>query len=100
MNKSELIDSIAETADLSKTDAAKALDATLEAITKSLEAREQVAIVGFGTWDTSERSARQVRNPQTGAMIALEATTVPRFRAGKKLKDAVAASKKKETADA
>ncbi|OGT47953.1 MAG: DNA-binding protein HU [Gammaproteobacteria bacterium RIFCSPHIGHO2_12_FULL_41_15] len=90
MNKSELIELIAEKANLSKISAADALAAVIDAVTESLEKREPVVIAGFGTWDISDRSARQVRNPRTGEMIALKATTVPRFRAGKKLKEAVA----------
>ena len=97
MNKSDLIELISERADLTKASASKALDAVIDVVTETLVAREVVTLAGFGTWDTSDRSARQVRNPQTGEMIALAATTVPRFRAGKKLKEAVA-NKSKETA--
>ncbi|MCC2618004.1 HU family DNA-binding protein [Aestuariibacter halophilus] len=89
MNKSQLIDAIAEKADLSKADAGKALDAITAQITLQLAAGESVALVGFGTFKISERAARQGRNPQTGAVIQIAASKVPSFSAGKQLKDAV-----------
>src|SRR3990167_8888904 len=69
MNKSELIDRIAARADLTKSDASKALEALIDTITDTLTHRESVTLVGFGTWDTSDRPARQVRNPKTGALF-------------------------------
>jgi len=89
MNKGELVDSIAKQSGLTKADAAKALDATLEAVTGSLKSGEKVTIPGFGTFSTSERSARTGRNPQTGKEIKIKAKTVAKFKAGKNLADAV-----------
>ena len=89
MNKSELVDYIAESSDISKASAARALDATLEAITKSLQNAESVSLVGFGTFLVRERAARTGRNPQTGATIQIAAAKVPAFKAGKGLKDAL-----------
>lgn len=89
MNKSELIDRIAESADLSKADAGRALDATIEAVTTALKAGDQVALVGFGTFVVKERAARTGRNPQTGKEIAIAAAKAPAFKPGKALKDAL-----------
>ena len=89
MNKTELIDAIAKEAGLSKKDAGKALDALTNTITKTLKKKDKVALVGFGTFQTSKRAARTGRNPQTGAEIKIPAATVPKFSAGKGLKDAV-----------
>lgn len=89
MNKNELIEQIATAADISKAKAGLALDAFVEAVTSSLAKGEDVALVGFGTFTVAERAARTGRNPQTGAEIKIAATNVPKFRAGKKLKDAV-----------
>ncbi|NVK02321.1 MAG: HU family DNA-binding protein [Oceanospirillaceae bacterium] len=89
MNKSELIDAIAASADLPKAAAGRALDATLEAVTEALTKGESVALVGFGTFTTKERAARDGRNPQTGATIQIAAATLPTFKPGKALKDAV-----------
>jgi DNA-binding protein HU-beta len=89
MNKTELIDAIAKEAGLSKKDAGKALDALTDTITKTLKKKDKVALVGFGTFQTSKRAARTGRNPQTGAEIKIPAATVPKFTAGKGLKDAV-----------
>lgn len=89
MNKSQLIDKIAENADLSKASAGRALDALIEAVSDSLKEGDQVALVGFGTFSVRERSARTGRNPQTGAEIQIAAAKVPGFKAGKALKDAV-----------
>lgn len=89
VNKSELIDAIAESADLPKAAAGRALDATLEAVTKALTKGESVALVGFGTFTVKERAARDGRNPQTGATIKIAAATLPAFKPGKSLKDAV-----------
>ena len=89
MNKSELIDQIAEAADISKASAGRALDAALDGITASLKAGEPVALVGFGTFTVRDRAARSGRNPQTGATINIEAAKVPAFKPGKGLKDAL-----------
>lgn len=89
MNKSELIDQIAEAADISKASAGRALDAALDAITRSLRQSEPVSIVGFGTFLVRERAARTGRNPQTGAAIDIDAAKVPAFKPGKGLKDAL-----------
>ncbi|ENU80792.1 MULTISPECIES: HU family DNA-binding protein [Acinetobacter] len=90
MNKSELIDAIATKGGLSKTDAGKALDATIASISEALKAGDTVTLVGFGTFSVKERSARTGRNPKTGAELHIEASKVPSFKAGKGLKDAVA----------
>ena len=89
MNKSELIDRIAESADLSKADAGRALDAAIEAVTAALKNGEQVALVGFGTFVVKERAARTGRNPQTGKEITIAASKAPAFKPGKALKDAL-----------
>ena len=89
MNKSELIDAIAAAADLSKADAGRALDATIDAISGALKKGDTVSLVGFGTFQVKERAAREGRNPQTGATIKIAAAKVPGFKAGKALKDAV-----------
>ena len=89
MNKSELIDAIAGEADISKAAAGKALDATIEAVTKALNGGDMVTLVGFGTFYVGERSARNGRNPRTGDTIKIKAAKQPKFRAGKSLKDAV-----------
>lgn len=89
MNKSELIDAIAASADIPKAAAGRALDAMVESVTAALKAGDQVALVGFGTFQVKARAARTGRNPQTGATIEIEAANVPSFKAGKALKDAV-----------
>jgi DNA-binding protein HU-beta len=89
VNKSDLIDHIAEAADISKASAARALDAALDAITGSLRQAEPVALVGFGTFSVRERAARTGRNPQTGAEIAIAEARIPVFKPGKSLKDAL-----------
>ncbi len=89
MNKSELIDSIAESADLSKASATRALDAALDGIVKALKSGDQVVLIGFGTFSVKDRAARTGRNPQTGAPIEIAAAKIPGFKAGKALKDAV-----------
>jgi Bacterial nucleoid DNA-binding protein len=89
VNKSELIDAIAADAGLSKADAGKALDATLNAVTGALKGGDSVSLVGFGTFQVKDRAARSGRNPQTGATIQIAAAKVPGFKAGKALKDAV-----------
>lgn len=89
MNKAELIDRIAESSDISKAAASRALDATIDAITDSLKDAETVSLVGFGTFLVRERAARTGRNPQTGATIQIAAAKVPAFKPGKALKDAL-----------
>ena len=89
MNKSDLINAIADSADLSKADAGRALEATIDAITGSLKANDSVSLVGFGTFMVRERAARSGRNPQTGATIQISAAKVPAFKVGKGLKDAL-----------
>ena len=89
MNKTELTDAVAEAADLTKADAARAVDAVLGTITNTLAGGEQVGIVGFGTFLVRDRAARTGRNPQTGAEIQIAAAKVPAFKPGKALKDAV-----------
>jgi DNA-binding protein HU-beta len=89
VNKSELIDQIAESADISKAAAGRALDATIGAVKSALKKGGMVTLIGFGTFYVGERAARSGRNPQTGAAIKIKAAKVPKFRAGKALKDAV-----------
>lgn len=89
MNKSELIDVVAESADLPKAAAGRAIDAMIDAITESLKKEDPVVLVGFGSFATKHRAARTGRNPQTGAAIEIKAARVPGFKAGKALKDAV-----------
>ncbi|MFV8833521.1 MULTISPECIES: HU family DNA-binding protein [Aquisalimonas] len=89
MNKSELIEAVAQNADLSKASAAKAVDAMVDAVTSALKENDSVSLVGFGTFSVRERAARSGRNPRTGATINIPATKVPSFKAGKALKDAV-----------
>lgn len=89
MNKAELIDAVASSADLSKADATRAVDAVVDNITESLRKGDSVTLVGFGTFEVRERSARTGRNPQTGETIQIKASKAPAFKAGKAFKDAV-----------
>ena len=89
MNKQELVASIAEKAGMTKADAARALDATVAAVTEALRQNETVTLVGFGSFYVGERAARTGRNPRTGQNIKIKAAKVPKFRAGKGLKDSV-----------
>ncbi|NDY89780.1 HU family DNA-binding protein [Ideonella sp. TBM-1] len=89
MNKTELIDHLARQADLSKLSATRALEAVLEGITQALARGESVSIPGFGSFSLSQREAGTGRNPRTGEPVAIEAAKLPRFKAGKGLKDAV-----------
>jgi len=89
MNKAELIEALATSADLSKASAARALDSALEAITKALKKGDSVTLVGFGTFMVRKRAARMGRNPRTGEAIKIKASKVPAFKAGKALKDAI-----------
>ena len=89
MNKTDLIDAVAESADLSKADAARAVDAVISSVTKALKKGDNVTVVGFGTFQVRERAARTGRNPKTGDTINIAASKNPAFKAGKALKDAV-----------
>lgn len=89
MNKAQLIDAIAANADLSKSSAARALDAFTDAVTNALAAGNKVSLTGFGNFEVKERSERQGRNPATGEAITIAASKSPAFKAGKSLKDAV-----------
>jgi DNA-binding protein HU-beta len=89
MNKAELIDAVAEAADISKSDAGKAVEAVTQTIADTLAKGDQVAVVGFGTFAVKHRAARAGRNPKTGETIQIKASNVPSFKAGKALKDAV-----------
>lgn len=89
MNKSELIDAIAASADISKATAGKALDAVIDSVQGALQKGDDVVLVGFGTFTVKDRAERTGRNPQTGAAIKIAAAKVPGFKPGKGLKDAV-----------
>ncbi len=89
MNKTELIDAIAASADIPKASASRALDAVVDSVTDALTKGDQVALVGFGTFMVKHRAARNGRNPQTGQTIEIAASNVPSFKPGKALKDAV-----------
>ncbi len=89
VNKSELVEAIAGSADISKAAAGRALDAITDSIAAALKEGDQVALVGFGTFLVKERAARTGRNPQTGEPIEISAAKIPTFKAGKALKDAV-----------
>ena len=89
MNKQELVASIAEKAGMTKADAARAQVATVAAVTEALRQDETVTLVGFGSFYVGERAARTGRNPRTGKNIKIKAAKVPKFRAGKGLKDSV-----------
>jgi DNA-binding protein HU-beta len=89
MNKSELIEAVASAADLTKADAGRAIDATVAAITNTLSKGESLSLIGFGTFSISHRAARAGRNPRTGETIQIKAAKLPKFKAGKALKDAV-----------
>lgn len=89
MNKSEFVNAVAEAADLTKADTAKALDGIIQVIRNTLKDGDDVALVGFGTFTVRKRAARTGRNPQTGATIKIKASKVPAFKAGKALKDAL-----------
>jgi len=89
MNKPELIDAIAAETDLSKADAGRAVDAFVATVTKSLKKKDDVTLVGFGTFTTVKRKARKGRNPATGEEIKIKASTSPKFKPGKALRDAI-----------
>jgi DNA-binding protein HU-beta len=89
MNKTEMIDAIAAKANLSKADAQRALDAFVSVTTEELRKKNEVMLIGFGTFKVSERAARTGRNPRTGETLKIAATSMPGFKAGKALKDEV-----------
>jgi DNA-binding protein HU-beta len=89
VNKTELIAYIATSADISKASAERALDAMIEAVTTTLQKNDSVTLVGFGSFSVGERAARTGRNPRTKEAIQIDAARVPKFKAGKALKDAV-----------
>lgn len=89
MNKAELVAAIAEKTELSKKDSEKALKAFIDVVTEELMKGEKIQLVGFGTFEVSERAAREGRNPQTGKTMKIEASKAPKFKAGKALKDII-----------
>jgi len=89
MNKSNLVEVMAEAADISKSAASRALDGLTDAVAIALKEGDTVSVIGFGTFSVKERAARTGRNPQTGETIEIAASKVPAFKAGKALKDAV-----------
>ena len=92
VNKSMFVASIAAKTDMSKADTERFVEAFLDEVTSQLQARNEVAFTGFGTFSTSDRAARMGVNPKTGEKIQIKATTVPKFKSGKGLKDAIKAS--------
>ncbi len=90
MNKAELIATMADKTELSKKDAEKALNAFIETVTDELKNGEKIQLIGFGTFEVSERAERTGRNPQSGKEMVIPASKVPKFKAGKALKDAIA----------
>jgi DNA-binding protein HU-beta len=89
VNKNELVAAVADKCGLSKADVSRAVDATLEAITDALRKKDDVRLVGFGTYTVTERAASQGRNPRTGQPIRIPASKMPKFKPGKGLKDAL-----------
>ena len=89
MNKAELITAVAENADMTKKDAEKVIKAFIDVVTAEMKKGEKVQLVGFGTFEVSERAAREGRNPQTGKAMPIPASKAPKFKAGKALKDEV-----------
>jgi DNA-binding protein HU-beta len=89
MNKAEFVSAVADAADVSKVDAAKAVEAIIEVVKKALKKGDQVSLVGFGTFVVRKRAARMGRNPRTGQQIKIKASKNPSFKAGKALKDAI-----------
>lgn len=90
MNKNDLIASVSTMTGFTKTDAARAVDAVIQSITDSLKQNDEVRLVGFGTFSVTERPAGEGRNPRTGEKIQIRASKLPKFRAGKGLKEAIA----------
>lgn len=97
MNKSELIDAVAEHSGLSKTDTTKAINSFVETVTDAMQRGDDVVLVGFGTFSVKDRAARTGRNPKTGETLQIAASKVPGFKAGKGLKDAVNPATSKNT---
>ncbi len=93
MNKSELVDAIASTASVSKKDADSVLNALVDTVVEAVSSGDKVTLVGFGTFESRQRQAREGRNPSTGKPIQIPATTVPVFSAGKVFKEKVASAK-------
>lgn len=89
MNKQELVDSVAKEAGLTKADTARAVDSVINQIKKALKQNDKVQLVGFGTFEVAKRAASKGRNPRTGEPINIPASKMPKFKAGKGLKDAV-----------
>ena len=89
MNKNELVAAVADSADMTKADAASAVDAVLDSITSALKTGDEVRLVGFGTFSVASRAASEGRNPRTGEKIKIAASKQPKFKAGKGLKDAL-----------
>ena len=89
MNKADLVDAVADSADISKAAAGRALDSAIAAITKALKKGDSVTLVGFGTFTVRKRNARMGRNPRTGESIKIKASKVPGFKPGKALKDTI-----------
>ncbi|MEQ8333172.1 HU family DNA-binding protein [Nisaea sp.] len=89
MNKNELVAAVAGSADMTKADAASAVDAVLESVTTALKSGDEVRLVGFGTFSVASRAASEGRNPRTGEKIKIAASKQPKFKAGKGLKDAL-----------
>ena len=89
MNKNELVSAVAKQAELSKKDAGLAVEAVFDTIAKALEKGDKVQLIGFGTFDVSERAAREGHNPRTGEAMNISASKAPRFKAGKALKERV-----------
>ena len=89
MNKTEFIAAVADKAEISKKDSEKALKAFVDVVAEQLKAGDKVQLVGFGTFEVSERAAREGRNPQTGETMTIAACKAPKFKAGKALKDAI-----------
>lgn len=96
MNKTELVAAMAEQSGLSKKDAEKALKAFIEITTDTLKKKGSIQLIGFGTFSTAERAAREGRNPATGATIKIKKSVAPKFKAGKALKDSVNSGKAKK----
>ena len=89
MNKTDLINAVADKADISKADAGRAVDALFDVIGKALKKKDKVSLVGFGTFSVAKRKASTGRNPRTGQPMTIKASTQPKFKAGKGLKDSV-----------
>ena len=96
MNKAEFIAEVAEKSNLSKKDAGNAINAMVDVITDVIAKQDKLTLVGFGTFETSKRTARTGKNPQTGETIKIPASVVPKFKAGAKLKEAANSKKKKK----